>query len=61
MLHKVDTRDCTLSINSVFRLLCSSIENLSLRYSIVPDIVPDMVVVGSLKMLKSHKMVIKSH
>ena len=35
----------------------SPIENMSFRYSIVPD----MVVVGSLKMLKSHKMVIKSH
>ena len=35
----------------------SPIENLSLRYSVIPD----MVVVGSLKMLKSHKLVIKSH
>ena len=33
----------------------SPIENLSLRCSIVPD----MVVVGSLKMLKSHKIIIK--
>ena len=33
------------------------IENLSMRYSIVSD----MVVVGSLEMLKSLKIVIKRH